>query len=259
MQGKFIIDRKLLDHDLWTSEKFTKGQAWIDLIGLANHTDGFIRIRGNKINLVRGDVGWSKLKLAERWKWNRKTVDNFFKELKNDDRIVIKSGNRISTVVSIKNYNLKQSFEQQSIQQNGQQRGNRTDTNKNDKNEKNEKNNTELKEFLDLFNSLFNSKYTITAGRTKKLSLRLKTYTFEQIKKSLENLSTSEWHQGKNDRNWKADPDFLLRSDEQIDKWLNTVSDVKAKPKKVFFLQSELNEMNPVQRDRAIKAMKGNV
>ena len=47
-------------------------------------------------------------------------------------------------------------------------------------------------------------------------------FTLEEILKALDNLSKSEFHQGDNDRGWKADPDFLIRNDEQIDKWLNT-------------------------------------
>lgn len=75
--------------------------------------------------------------------------------------------------------------------------------------------------FLDKFNSLFNSSYRVTTGRTKSLSLRLGTYTEEEIIQAVENMAQDSFYQGKNDRGWKADPDFLLRSDEQIDRWLN--------------------------------------
>lgn len=75
--------------------------------------------------------------------------------------------------------------------------------------------------FLEKFNSLFNSSYRVTTGRTKSLSFRLKTYKEEEILQAVENMSLDSFYQGKNDRGWKADPDFLLRSDEQIDRWLN--------------------------------------
>ena len=71
------------------------------------------------------------------------------------------------------------------------------------------------------FNKLFNSKYQVTDGRKTKLAARLKKYSFEDIQKALVNLSKSEWHTGKNDSGWTADPDFLIRKDERIDKWLN--------------------------------------
>ena len=75
--------------------------------------------------------------------------------------------------------------------------------------------------FLDSFNKLFERHYQPTEGRIKKLTLRLKTFSLEDILKALYNLSQSPFHRGINDRGWSADPDFLLRSDEQIDKWLN--------------------------------------
>lgn len=71
------------------------------------------------------------------------------------------------------------------------------------------------------FNELFKREFRLSIGRKRKLAARLKTYTPEEIEKAMVNLSRSRFHQGQNQRGWKADPDFLLRNDEQIDKWLN--------------------------------------
>ena len=133
------VHRSLINSDFWLSESFTRGQSWVDLILLANHCPGFIYVRGNKIDLDRGDVGWSKLSLSKRWKWSRGKVGSFIKSLQSEGMISIKQDNRISTVLSILNYDKYQSIGQQTIQQTGQQNGNRPDTNKNEKNEKNEK------------------------------------------------------------------------------------------------------------------------
>lgn len=75
--------------------------------------------------------------------------------------------------------------------------------------------------FIEKFNELFGKNYEVTDKRTKYLSQRLKRFPLEKILTSLDNLASSEFHRGKNDRNWVADPDFLIRSDEQIDKFLN--------------------------------------
>ena len=99
----FRVNRSLFESDLWLSESFTRGQAWIDLVGLANHTKGYIRVRGNRINLNRGDVGYSIEKLRSRWRWSRKKVENWLKELERDKQIT-KHECRISTVITIKNY-----------------------------------------------------------------------------------------------------------------------------------------------------------
>lgn len=75
--------------------------------------------------------------------------------------------------------------------------------------------------FLNKFNDLFGTTYKPTSGRQDKLKQRMKNYPIENILQACEALSRSKFHTGSNDRGWKADPDFLLRNDEQIDKWLN--------------------------------------
>src|SRR3990167_6919308 len=75
--------------------------------------------------------------------------------------------------------------------------------------------------YVDLFNKLTDGKYIITTGREQKLNARLKKYTMAQLQTALENIVKSKWHMGENDRGWKIDPDFLIRNDEQIDKWVN--------------------------------------
>ena len=63
----------------------------------------------------------------------------------------------------------------------------------------------------------------------------------DQIKLATENLAASPFHTGTNDRGWKADPDFLIKSDEQIDKWLNNTPENKAQPKRYIKLLGEEN------------------
>lgn len=75
--------------------------------------------------------------------------------------------------------------------------------------------------FIERFNLLFERDYKETSGRIKELSQRLKSFSLEDILLAVENLSKSPFHRGVNDRGWTADPDFIIRSDEQIDKWLN--------------------------------------
>lgn len=83
---------------------------------------------------------------------------------------------------------------------------------------------TEKREYLELitlFNEKFDKNYQLTKGRIIKIKNRLKIYSPHELKKAIENLSMSPWHRGINDRGWSADPDFLFRNDEQVDKWLN--------------------------------------
>ena len=66
--GWIKLHRKLKDNKLWLCEPFTRGQAWVDLLLLANHEDNFFYCREHKIEVKRGEVGWSQLKLAKRWR-----------------------------------------------------------------------------------------------------------------------------------------------------------------------------------------------
>ena len=119
--GWVSIHRKLANSDLWLSEKFTKGQAWVDLILLANHKKSEIKIRGNKVVVGRGEVGWSEEALALRWRWSRGKVSRFKKWLKQDNRIDIKES-KVLSVITILNYNEYQQIKQQTIQQMEQQK-----------------------------------------------------------------------------------------------------------------------------------------
>lgn len=105
MKGdSFTISRQLLNSDEWTSEPFTRAQAWIDLIGLARWKSGNARLKGHRIELERGQLCWSEVKLAERWQWSRGKVRRYLSELEIDQRIVQQKSS-ITTVISLVNYN----------------------------------------------------------------------------------------------------------------------------------------------------------
>jgi hypothetical protein len=92
--------------------------------------------------------------------------------------------------------------------------------------EREEKNNNtiasdEAISVIEHFNSLFGTKYRCTPERSKKIKIRLNSYTVDEIKTSIDNLKQSSFHNGNNDRGWKAGIDFIIRNDEQIDKFLN--------------------------------------
>ena len=112
MEGWFRIHRKLLEHPLWLRKPFTPGQAWVDLIGLATYKPTYIDIRGNQIDLNRGDVGWSIRRLARRWKWSRNKVTRFLKWLENEHQIETQK-THVSAVITITNYERYQNTDHQ--------------------------------------------------------------------------------------------------------------------------------------------------
>jgi len=126
-EGWIKLYRKLMINDLWIKEPFTRGQAWVDLLLLANHKDGFIRVRGIKIPVLRGQVGWSERKLGDRWKWSRGKVKRFILELQNEQQIEPQKNNETS-IITIVNYDLYQENRPQNEPQNERQTGHRRAT-----------------------------------------------------------------------------------------------------------------------------------
>ncbi len=134
------IHRNLLINDLWRSEPFSKGQAWVDLLMLANHTDGFFFNRGIRIDVSRGQVGMSELQLSLRWKWSRTKVKSFFLLLEKEQQIV-QHRNSINSLITIVKYDTYQEKKQQKVQQEDNRSAAEVQQKSTNKNEKNEKKN----------------------------------------------------------------------------------------------------------------------
>ena len=142
MEGWIKAHRSLLDHWLWDDKPFSKGQAWIDILMLANHADKKTVLGNDLVNIERGSFITSELKLADRWGWSKTKVRAFLSILESDNMIVKKS-DRKKTTVTIVNYGLYQ--ESQTTERPKKNHEETTkelqkNTNKNEKNDKNEKN-----------------------------------------------------------------------------------------------------------------------
>ena len=129
MSGWIKLHRQICDNPLWLAEKFTRSQAWIDLMLNANHDNGFFMVRGNRVDIKRGQIGWSEVTMASRWKWSRTKVRNFLKSLEKAQQIE-QQKTSITSIISILNYEKYQEKEQQTEQQSGQQKNNRRTTEK---------------------------------------------------------------------------------------------------------------------------------
>lgn len=143
--GWIKLHRKISEHWLWNEKPFSKGQAWIDLVMLANHAQGIVIFRDETIRVERGQHITSELKLGEQWGWSRGRVKRFLNALQTDSMVNIKQDNR-KCIITICNYRIYQSKAESNdtteTQQTGQQTGQQTvqqavqqtDTNKNNKN-----------------------------------------------------------------------------------------------------------------------------
>ena len=143
--GWISLHRKIMDNKYWLSEPFTRAQAWVDLLLLANHKPGQIRKRGILIDVNRGQVGFSEESLAARWRWSRGKVLRFLSELKTGqqiERVPVQQNPKLSSLISIINYDFYQSGdttkEQKAEQQTVQQTDIKRYRNNNDNKEKKE-------------------------------------------------------------------------------------------------------------------------
>ena len=113
-KGYIRLYRQLQDCWIWideeSPEKFTRGSAWIDLLLFANHKDKKIRYEDGFRIIKRGQFLTSKRKLAERWMWNRRTVDKFLDLLVKDEMITIECTTK-HTLITIVNYSIYQGDE----------------------------------------------------------------------------------------------------------------------------------------------------
>ena len=103
-QGYIKLHRQLQDSWIWfDDDKFSKGQAWVDLLMLANHKDNKIPFNGDIIIIKRGQHLTSMRKLASRWNWSISTVSRFLNLLEKDEMIV-KNSDTNRTLITIVNY-----------------------------------------------------------------------------------------------------------------------------------------------------------
>lgn len=138
MAGWIKLHRSLLEHELWKDKPFTKGQAWIDLIFLADTETKTKICHGKLKTFERGKVYKSILELSERWGWSRGRTTRFLKNLENDTTVRIESSTTDGTTITIVNYGVYQDKRTAKRATNGQQpekpADNKADIPKEDKN-----------------------------------------------------------------------------------------------------------------------------
>lgn len=103
-QGWIKLHRKIQEHPFFIEKRsFSKFEAWVDLLLLANHKDNKVLL-GNELILVeKGSFITSELKLMERWRWSKTKVRSFLKLLQ-DDNMIIKKTDKKKTTLTICNY-----------------------------------------------------------------------------------------------------------------------------------------------------------
>lgn len=104
-KGWISLHRKIQDCWIWEDKPYDKARAWIDLLLSANHSDKKIMSDGQVVEIQRGSVLTSILKLSDRWGWSKGKVKRFFDVLENDKMITTTRTNRW-TIINVVNYGI---------------------------------------------------------------------------------------------------------------------------------------------------------
>jgi len=104
VEGWISIHRRITHHWLYEEKRvFSRFEAWIDLLLMANHKDTRFPLGNEIVEAKRGEVVTSELKLMERWGWSKTKLRNFL-ELCEKDGMIIKKSDRKKTAIFIVNY-----------------------------------------------------------------------------------------------------------------------------------------------------------
>ena len=100
--GWIKLDRKICENWLWQDKPFTKGQAWIDLLLLADYEDNDGYYRNSVKHFKAGTVYRSILYLSKRWCWSRNKVKRFLNVLQNKGMITYNATTNDTTITLVK-------------------------------------------------------------------------------------------------------------------------------------------------------------
>lgn len=102
-KGYIKLNREIQDSWLWNEKPFSRAQAWIDLLLLANYKDTKEVYRGQLVHRKRGQVACGMQYLADKWGWSRGKVKRFMAILEQDNMVTINSTTG-GTTITIENY-----------------------------------------------------------------------------------------------------------------------------------------------------------
>lgn len=97
-RGWVRLHRQLAEHELWLRDRFSRGQAWVDLLMSANYVER--HVAPHDVTVKRGQILTSQGALATRWQWNRETVRLFLRELEAGGMLEIRAVRGVAPAVA---------------------------------------------------------------------------------------------------------------------------------------------------------------
>jgi hypothetical protein len=109
-QGWIKLHRDIQYNDIWKEKPFSRGQAWVDLLLMANYEDRNVLFDGRYIEVNRGSFITSELKLMDRWGWSKSKVRLFLEQLE-EQQMIIKKADQKKTTLTLTNYSVWQDLD----------------------------------------------------------------------------------------------------------------------------------------------------
>lgn len=103
MSGWIKLHRRIQNNSIWNSKPFSRGQAWIDLILMANIKPAKLSIGNEIIHLDIGQFHTSEVVLSNKWGWGRKKV-NLFLYLLESEKMITAVRTSKGTTITVENY-----------------------------------------------------------------------------------------------------------------------------------------------------------
>lgn len=232
-KGWIKVHRSITECFIWTDKPFDKARAWIDLLLLVCHKDKKILIDGKPFTVSRGSYLISRGKLAERWGWSLKKLDNYLRVLESEEMVTTFSTKK-GIVITIVNYD--------KFQVQGTTEDTVEDTTKDTvedipeeiaedtaedrqkkelKNVKNDKNNNislSVSQIVTEWNTLTQygikpvSRLSAGTKRYDSLTARIKQYGLTDVLNAIDNIRHSDFLQGKvnGNRQWVITFDWFV-------------------------------------------------
>lgn len=94
-EGWICLHRGWRDNPLFKGE-FSRADAWVWMIEAACWKPARTRIKGETVELQRGELSFSQRFLAEKWGWTKSRVDRFIADLRSENMIKTRSKNGAS-------------------------------------------------------------------------------------------------------------------------------------------------------------------
>lgn len=256
--GHISLNREIRDHPIWKAEAFTKGQAWTDLIMLANWKDNYVFVKNKNILVKRGQRLTNEDFLSKEWKWSRGKVRRFLEYLENETMIETTKSTIYGTMITIVNYNKWQGGSTTNDTTNGTTSnttdGQQTDCKqyKNNKDNKDNKDNksthsTQFDYVISEWNNLdknISNIQTINSGTTryKLLKARENEYGKDNIVKAIRNINNSSFLKGY-EKSWKITFDWFIKPNNFIKVLEGNYNDSKTnKPNNLYSKDDRTDE-----------------